>query len=323
MPKTLVTGATGTIGYAVVRALLDKGRDVRCLVRDVDKAKEIVPDTCELVRGDIMDQDSVGAAVQGCEAVFHAAGMPEQWVRDPSIFERVNSVGTANMVEAALKQGVRSFIYTSTQDMFDLSRNPFDETMLSLKPLHSHYERSKQKAERIVEGALETGLPVRFIHPVATYGPVPGGVSGLNVLLKDLALGKVPILLPGGFPVVLNEDVAALQLLVEEKAAVGERFIAFESYQSLKDVAEAVAELVEGAKVPGMMPGWTASMIASIGEMISVLTKKPPLISHGELGVLRRKGRPSAEKAKRELGWTPTPFKQGLARTLESLIDKV
>ena len=68
-----------------------------------------------------------------------------------------------------------------------------------------------------------------------------------------------------------------------------------------------------------MMPGWTASLIATSGEMISGLTRKAPLITRGELGVLQRTGRPSAEKAKRELGWTPMPFSEGLSRTLPHL----
>ncbi|MEE9380889.1 MAG: SDR family NAD(P)-dependent oxidoreductase [Hyphomonadaceae bacterium] len=322
MTKTLVTGATGTIGNAVAHQLIAKGRAVRCLVRSPEAARTVVPKGVELVRGDVTDPASIEAAMQGIEAVFHAAGMPEQWARDTRIFDRINAGGTGNMVEVALKAGVSSFVYTSTQDMFDQTRDPFDETMLSLKPLKSHYERSKQKAERLVEAGLDKGLPVKFIHPVATYGPVPGAVTGLNTLLKDLAAGDVPILLPGGFPVVLNEDVASLQLLAEESAEAGARFIASESYQSLKDIAEAVAALVPDAKVPGMMPGWTASLIATTGEMISGLTRKAPLITRGELGVLQRTGRPSAEKAKRELGWSPTAFSEGLKCTLLDIQDK-
>ena len=318
MTTTLVTGATGTIGNAIARRLIGEGRSVRCLVRNLEAAAKIVPEDCELILGDVTDMASIEAAMAGCSAVFHAAGMPEQWVRDPAIFDRVNSGGTQHMLDAARQADVQSFVYTSTQDMFDLNANPFDETMLWKKPLKSHYERSKQKAERRVEAALDRGLPVQFIHPVGTYGPTPGAPTALNTLLHDLAQNKIPLLLPGGFPVVFNDDLARLQLLAEAKGEHGARYIAFESYQTLHQIAEAVASIIPDAKIPGMMPGWSASLIAGVGELVSKFTRKPPLISAGELGVLKRKGRPSAQKAKQDLGWVPTPFLAGLKQTLTS-----
>jgi len=320
MGLTLVTGATGTIGNAIVDQLLANGRDVRCLVRDPEKARAIIPAGADLTVGDVTDATSVARAMSDCSAVFHAAGMTEQWVRDTTIFDRLNAGGTKNMVDAALAEGVESFVYTSTQDMFDLSANPFDETMLSLKPLKSHYERSKQKAERTVEKAFDAGLPVRFIHPVATYGPAKGAPTGLNVLIQGLARGAVPVILPGGLPVVLNEDVARGQLLAEEKGAPGERYILSESYQTLEEIACAVAEIVPNAKVPNLLPGWTAALIAEAGELMASVIGKRPLISRGELSVLRRKGRPSSEKAKRDLGWQPRTFEVGLAMTVEAIV---
>ena len=319
MTQTLVSGATGTLGGAIVTELIAAGRKVRCLVRDLDAAQAILPSTCEFALGDVTDQDSIRTAMDGCSAVFHAAGLAEQWLPDTSLFSRVNVDGTNNMVEAALAAGVQSFVYTSTQDLFDFTLDSFDETNPLTRSQLSPYEQSKRRAEDIVLAALERGLPARFAHPVAIYGPVSGRWTGLNRFLLDLYQRKVPLLLPGGFPVVLNKDCARGHLLIEKQGPIGEHFILSESYQSLRDIATAMTSIEAELQVPRMMPGWTARVIAFVGEIISKLTKKPPLISVGELSVLRRPGRPSSDKAKTELGWQTTSFEEGLKATLSRM----
>src|SRR5512139_1026227 len=101
MPHVLLTGATGLLGNAVARQLVSEGRCVRALVRTPDRAREIVPRECELVAGDVTDAASVLAAARGCDVIYHASGLPEQWLRDPREFDRVNVDGTRNLVSAA------------------------------------------------------------------------------------------------------------------------------------------------------------------------------------------------------------------------------
>jgi dihydroflavonol-4-reductase len=322
MTLTLVTGVTGTIGSALVRALLAQGRAVRCLVRDIRKGESLNLEGVEFASGDFTNKQSVEAAFKGVTHVFHAGGMPEQWTPDTSIFERVNAGGTQNMVDAAMAANVKSFVYVSTQDMFDLTANPFDETMPGLEPLHSAYERSKRKAEDIVEAAVAQDLPAIFIHPVAVYGPGAVEISGLNRFLADLLKNDIPILLNGGMPVVLNTDLARGILAAEAKAAFGEHYIFSDSYQTLSDIALAMQGLEFETKLPKIMPDFMAGIIAGTGEMVSKITKGKPLISKGELGVLKRKGRPSAEKAKTQLGWEPTSFNAGLSQTIPWLKER-
>jgi dihydroflavonol-4-reductase len=319
MGWTLVTGSTGTVGAALVRALRAEGRDVRCLVRNIDKAASLLPAGVDLAAGDVTDPGSLAAALRDCSAVFHAAGLPEQWHRDPGVFARVNGGGTANLVEASMRAGVSSFVYTSTQDLFDVQCAPFDETSRPQKPMTSAYEISKTRADALVEQAIARGLPAIFIHPSAVYGPTPGAPTGTNRLLADLLGNRVPMILPGGLPLVLSEDLARAQLLAEAKGAIGARYLVSESFHTLKQIAQAVQACKPGAKVPPVLPLWVANLVARGGETISRLTQRPPLLTTAELAVLRRKGRPDTSRARQELGWRPTPFPEGLARTLTAL----
>jgi dihydroflavonol-4-reductase len=159
--KVLVTGATGLIGNALARKLVERGHEVRALVRDAERARAVLPSGVALARGDVTEPASLGPAMVGIEWLFHAAGMPEQWQRDEGIFDRVNRQGTANVLEAALAAGVRRVVYTSTMDFFAAPRGgTLVETHLDPAPKHTAYERSKQAAEREVERVRARGLEV-------------------------------------------------------------------------------------------------------------------------------------------------------------------
>lgn len=317
---TLLTGGTGIVGNAIAAELVRRGRHVRALVRSPERGRALLPDVVELVQGDVTDKASVARAMASCDVVYHAAGLPEQWLRDPETFARVNVGGTRIVGEAARWAGVSRFVYTSTIDVFAcIPGVPFDEGTIDPTPKATAYERSKQAADRCVADLAREGLPAVFLHPSAVYGPVPAASPGLNQLVADLARGKIPVLLPGGMPVVPAADVALGHVLAETQGKPGDRFILSESYWTLVDIARAVAELTR-AKVPRVMPGMVAHAIAAAGEVVARVTGKPPLVPHGQLVFLESHTRPDAARARRTLGWTPTPFREALPATLEYVL---
>jgi dihydroflavonol-4-reductase len=324
MSEVLLTGATGLLGNAIARVLLARGRSVRALVRDPARAARIVPDGCELVRGDVTDAASVTRAAADCSVIYHASGLPEQWLRDVREFDRVNVEGTRNVVRAALAAGVRRFVYASTIDVFRFGApgQPFDESELDPEPKATAYERSKQAADRLVAAALSDGLPAVFLHPSGIYGPGPLTSPGTNHLIADLVRGKVPMLLPGAIPVVHSEDVALGHVLAETSATVGARYILSESTHSLSAIAEAVRLATGAGKVPPVMPLAVAKLVAAVGEFVADWTGKAPLLPRGQLQFLEYGAVPSGARAQRELGWKPRPFREGLADTLRFLREQ-
>lgn len=321
MEATLVTGSTGLVGYHVVQALLKRGRPVKALVRSIDRGKAVLPEACELVQGDITDPEAVRRAMEGCSVVYHVAGLHEQWLRDPALFQRVNVDGTQNAIDAACAQGVRRFIYTSTIDVFAAETgHEFDESRLDPQPRATYYERSKQDADRRVVAAMEQGLPAIFLHPSAVYGPGPTSSPGMNEILSQALHGKLPALPPGGIGVVFAPDVGEGHVLAEERAAIGSRYILSESYYTLVELAQAVlAESGSNKQPPPMIPPWAARAVSSVGEWAAQFTHRPPLIAHGGLCFLLWQAHPCSDKAQRELGWKPTPLRDGIKQTIAFL----
>jgi dihydroflavonol-4-reductase len=312
----LITGATGQVGNAIARRLADDGVEVRALVRSPERAR-VLPAGVQPVFGDVTDAPSLRAALGGAATVYHAAGIPEQWRRDVGEFTHVNVDGTRIVVEAALAAGVERFVYTSTDDVLVQAPGAtFDESVINPNPGETPYQRSKQEADRIVTAALDRGLPAVFLHPSGLYGPAPFLVKGLNDLLMQLARRKTPALLPGGMAVAYSEDVADGHVRAAAQAPVGARYLLTESFQSLTDIARAVAASEPRAKVPRVMPLAIARAVSTAGERVAQVTGRPPMIPRSVLRFLERGSRPSGARARTELGWNPTPFAAGVERTL-------
>jgi nucleoside-diphosphate-sugar epimerase len=318
--RALVTGPTGKVGHATVRALLGAGHDVRALARDPDRAASVIPPGAEVVRGDVTDYESVRAAVAGSDVVFNAMGLPEQWLADSSQFEAVNARGTENVVRAAREAGARRVIHTSTIDVFHAERGQrFDESRIADYPKPTAYERSKQHAEELALAAAGD-MELVIVNPAAVYGPGPRGSTSLEEkLIEPIVRRKLPALVNGGFGIVYSEGVGSGQLLAAERGRPGERYILCDRHVALRELAQAVVRIAGRGRIPATLPVGVAKMLAPAGEALARLTRRPPLIARGELQFLLWNAAPDSAKAQRELGWSATPLEDGLRHTLQEL----
>jgi nucleoside-diphosphate-sugar epimerase len=323
--KVLVTGATGKVGYAVASALVERGDDVRVLVRDPAAAK--VPDGVERCKGDVRDTEgdvrdteSLVGAVRGCELVFNAMGLPEQWLTDEHLFHEVNALGSENVARAARAAGVRRLVHTSTIDVFEAAPGTrFDESKLATRPKGTAYERSKQEAERLVLDATG-GMEVVMVNPSAVYGPGPtGSASPEEGLFRPLVKKRLPALPPGGMGMVFSEGVAAGHLLAAERGRPGERYILCDQHVTMRDLADRVVLVAGRGRVPLQLSPRMARFLALTGEGLSRMIRKPPLLPRGQLYFLLWNAAPDSSKAQEELGWEPTALDDGIRRTLEDM----
>jgi nucleoside-diphosphate-sugar epimerase len=317
MTRTLVTGATGLIGNRIATQLFDAGHSVSVLARDMERASRILPAGVTILRGDVTEPESLARAMVGAEWVFHAAGMPEQWQPDPGIFDRVNRLGTRNVLEAALAAGVRRVMYTSTMDVFATDASgSLTEALVDPNPKHSTYERSKQAAEREAEAIRARGLDVVYLNPAAVYGPSPVHVS-LNSFLLQVLKRKVPLLPPGGVSVAYVDSVARAHLVAAERGLSGERYLLADEHVSIRDLAAATLREAGMDRVPPTAPALLVKAIAAFGEPLARTFRFTPLIARGTLSFVLWNARVDSTKARRELDYAPVPLVEGLRRTLD------
>jgi dihydroflavonol-4-reductase len=324
--RVLVTGATGRVGHSIALALVERGDEVRALARDPARAAGVLPAGVEPVAGDVTDPASVERAAGGCELVFNAMGMPEQWAGDPAVFERVNARGTETVVRTAAAAGARRVVHTSTIDVFHAEPGAeFDESHVADYPKGTAYERSKQHAERLaLAAAADTGVELVIVNPAAVYGPGPGGgaASLEDNLIRPLVDGKrleVPFLPPGGMGLAYSPGLARGHLLAADRGTPGERYILCDGHMTFPELARTVVRIAGRGSVPPVLPAPLARGFAEAGEAIARVVRRPPLLPKGQLYFFLWNARPRADKATRELGWTPTPLEDGLAAVVAAL----
>jgi len=186
---TLVTGATGFVGWHVARKLLDRGDRVRALARDPSRIREL--DGIEVIRGDLRDSDSLARAVEGCGVVFHVAADYRLWARDPEEMFRSNVEGTRNLLNAARSAGVERVVYTSTVGCIGMLKDGLGDegTPVSIEKMTGPYKRSKFEAERV---ALDSGLDVVAVNPTAPVGDHDFKPTPTGKIVVDFVRGAMP-----------------------------------------------------------------------------------------------------------------------------------
>ena len=320
--RFLVTGATGKIGNAVARQLVERGEDVVALVRNPAKARDLLPSGVELARGDVNDPPSLRSAAEGIDGAFNCMGLFEQWFPDPGIFDRVNGEGARNVIAAAREAGAKRAVHTSTFDVFHAPRGgTVSEAEVADYPKDTAYERSKQLADRLVLKEAEQGIEVVIANPSSVYGPGPWQGTGIDRAIRDAIRRRLPATPPGGMTLVLADDVARGHLAAFDRGTPGERYILADGYAPMREMLSlAVAEAGRGW-VPPTLPVRVATGMAAAGEAVSRLIRRPPLLGKGQLTFLMWQARASNDKARTELGVGFAPLADGIARTVRWMAD--
>jgi dihydroflavonol-4-reductase len=313
-----VTGATGHIGANLVRALVDKGIPTRCLVHLNHRAIDGLD--VEKVNGDLRDLDTLCRAFQGVDVVYHLAASISLSMADWSRLEEINVQGTRNVVEACRRSGVRRLIHFSS--IHALTQEPLTVPVDEARPLvtsrrYPPYDRSKAAAEREVRRGIEKGLDAVIIYPTAVFGPHDYQPSFFGEALISIAKRKLPALVTGGFDWVDARDVAAGAMLAEAKAPAGARYLISGHWVSMCDIAAMIGKITGVNTDKFVCPLWLAHIGAPFIKGVSYLSGKRPLYTSVSLRALKSNRNISHERATRELGYQPRPFRDTLADTLE------
>src|SRR5437763_1345258 len=224
---TLVTGGNGFIGSALVRALADRGDDLRLTLRRRSRVEQLAGLEYERVECDITDRAAVRRAMRGVDRVFHAAGLASLRPADEELLFETNVVGTRTVLEEALRASVERVVYTSTVIAIgpaEHGRTADERHLFTAGRLGIPYVNSKHEAEVEAMRLAARGLPLVVVNPtyVLGWGDVYGNATSL---VRRFLLGRIPAYVDGAFNVVDVQDVAQGHLLADSRGQIGERYI--------------------------------------------------------------------------------------------------
>jgi dihydroflavonol-4-reductase len=304
---SLVTGANGFLGSAVVRALLADGGAVRAFVRRGSDRRNLSGLGVELAEGDLTDRASLDAAVRGCSAVFHVAADYRLWVADPLPMYHANVDGSVNVLDAAAAAGVERLVYTSSVAVLGINRDrtPADETTpVTLDDMIGTYKRSKFLAEQAVRRrADELDYPVVIVNPSTPIGPRDIRPTPTGRVILDAAAGRMPAYVDTGLNLVHVDDVARGHLQALTFGRRGERYILGGRDLSLEEILRRVGEHLGKPARNVRLPHWAVFPIALASEGLAKITKREPRATLDAVRMAKKHMYFSSAKAERELGY--------------------
>jgi dihydroflavonol-4-reductase len=312
VPRVLVTGATGFIGSHVVRALLERGDDVRVTVRPSSPLDALEGLEFERVVGDVTDRAAMRRAARGVARVFHVAGTTNLRMGAEQLL-RINAEGTRNVLEASLAAGVERVVHVSSVAAIGPARRggALDERHVRTGPLGIPYADAKHAAEVEALRVAARGLDVVLACPAHVFGAGDDRRSSTEVVRRFL-LRRIPAYVDGAICVVDVEDVAAGLLLCDERGATGERYIFGTRNYTWQRLFGELQQLsgIEGPAV--RLPVRAALALAEA----SVRAPGPTLITPAEVRAAAHWWTYRSTKARRELGWTTRPHEETVEATV-------
>lgn len=317
--KTLVTGAGGFIGSAVVRQLLARGRAVRAALAPGEAADNLAGLDVEVITADVCDRAAVAAAVGGCDVVYHLAAIYSLWMPDESKIFAVNVEGTKNVLAAALRAGVRRVVHTSSIAAIGV---PAPGQLADEDFVWNHwrggnaYIRSKYQSDLDARRFAADGLPVVIVCPAFPFGERDRGPTPTGRFIVEALAGRVPGYTDGGFCAVDVDDVAACHVLAEERGRIGERYIAGSHNLTYREFYDAVTRIAGLRPIRRRLPGPAVTAMAWLMERRAERTGTPPRVTVKAARYALSTVWYDAAKARRELGMPRTPLDETIGKAV-------
>jgi len=310
-----VTGASGFIGSAVVRALLARGRTVRALVEPGAKDLPNLEGLDVDVRAcDVTDEASVRKGLEGAKSLYHLAAIYKLWTPDPEPLFRVNVEGTTCVLLAAIAARVERVVFTSSIMAVGLGGD--EEKSYDLFDMAGTYTLTKYLSERVAMRFARAGLPLVVVNPGMPFGPRDRGPTPTGQVVLRFLKREVPLLGAGSLSVVDVDDCAEGHVLAEERGRIGERYILTGHDVTLRELAEHIARIAN-VKVPKIaLPKAIGLRAAAVMEAGARRSGKEPLVTYKEAAFTSSSPHFSNEKAKRELGFKVRPLDETLSRAI-------
>lgn len=322
-----VTGSTGLLGNNLVQALLAEGWHVRALARTEEKANKQFDahERLSIVIGDMTNVARFARSLDGVDVVFHTAAFFRdnyKGGRHWNELKRVNVDGTAALIAAAYKSGVRRYVQISSIAVLNgLPGTLIDETCERHPDDADDYYRSKILADREVQAfiAANEDMHAVFVLPGWMWGPGDMGPTSSGQLALDTVSGKLPGIIPGSFSIVDVRDVVAAVISAAERGRRGERYLAAGKHMTMRELIPLIGRLAKVRVPTRELPLLLLYVIATIQELWGRLSGKPILLSLANTRLLDKEADRSHfnhAKSARELGLSLRPVEATVGDTI-------
>lgn len=319
--KALVTGGTGFVGSHLVRRLLERGAEVRCLVRASSRLDNLKDLPVEFANGDLRDSDSLRRAMRGASVVYHCAADYRLWCADPREMYESNVNGSRNIMQAAFDESVERVVYTSTVGALGLNgdaRPANEETPVTIDDMIGHYKRSKYMAEAEVRSWAARGLPVVIVNPSTPVGELDIKPTPTGKIIVDFLKGKMFGYVDTGMNLIDVRDCAEGHVLAAERGRIGERYILGGFNLTLKEMFDSLARVTRVRSPKTRVPHWVAESYARLENFWSInIARRAPEVPLESVRMSRHKMWFDSAKAVTELGLPQNSIERALARAVE------
>jgi nucleoside-diphosphate-sugar epimerase len=308
--RVMVTGGTGYLGSAIVRALVRHGHEPVVFARRASAAG--LPGTA--VDGDIRDRHAVTRAAAGADAICHAAALVAAWAPRPAEFDEVNVGGLGSAIDAASTHGLSRIVYTSSF----LAAPRADGAVLRRM---QDYQRTKARAREVARAAAAAGVPIVSMVPGVIYGP--GAATEGNLvgrLIREHLAGTLPGLVGAGrlWSYAYVDDVAEAHVTALCRGEVGAEYpLGGENAPQMR-VFEILREMT-GMRLPRRLPLAVASAVAALEEARAGFTGRAPVLTRATVEILRRDWVLDSSRSVEALGYRIRPLREGVHATLMAM----
>jgi dihydroflavonol-4-reductase len=318
MTRVFLTGASGLVGGALLARLRERGDEVTALARS-DAAAAAVSEraAAAVARGDVLDEDALAAGMDGCELVYHVAGINTLCPTDPAALFHVNVRGAETAVRAAARAGVSRVVLTSSAaTLGEVKGTPGSEDSPHRGWYLSTYERSKREGELAAfDAARRAGVELVAVNPSSVQGPGRSGGTG-KILIAYLN-GKLRAFVHTQISLVDIRDCIEGHLLAAERGRPGERYVLSGATLSSQEALEIVSGMTGVTDRVRILPAPVASAAAAVAEGGFRLARRTPPFCREMVRTMLHGHRYDGSRATRELGLEYTPVRETFARTIE------
>ena len=332
--RVVITGASGFIGSAVVRAVQARGAAVVAVVEPGADDRNLKDIDAERAVLDIRDLAAVRAACKGARFVIHLAAVYRFWARDPRIFYDVNVGGTLNVLDAVQAAGCERLVFTSTvgvlglasteilRDSYDQGQ-PADETSRTdISHLFGHYKRSKFVAEHEVLRAGAGGLDVCLVLPTFPLGPRDLRPTPTGKLVLDFLSGKMPGFVDTAMNVTHVDDLALGHLAALERGRQGQSYILGGENLSMRQILQILADYAGLPKPRLEIPRGLALSAGVASDLIEGrLLRREPRVPLEAARMSATRMIFSDERARTELGYVSRPAREAIEESARWFAD--